>query len=364
LSRHLAIAYIVLLVYACLYPLSGWQSKGLPLFDYLFRPWPKYFMVEDFIFNIVGFLPFGLTVVPSLSERWPTWKKVLAATVAGTLLSFGVETVQCYLPTRTENNVDILANGIGALLGSLLGARWGKAMFAPGRGLARWREHYITGGMTGDTGLILILYWLLGQITPDHVLFGGGDLRRLLGIAAPLPFQVNRLIVIQTAQTASMMLAVGLFARCMLHRKGVQLAVGLLAVGVVARTLASAALFIPASPFAWLTPGVQNGLLIGAVLLFVALRMSRVAQHALAGTALLMAAVLINLMPESPYLESSGPAIIARGNYPSFHAMCRLVAALWPFAALAYLSAIGLWRGERLADRDHAGEGVPYGTNW
>ena len=105
-----------------------------------------------------------------------------------------------------------------------------------------------------------------------------------------------------------------------------------------------------------MTPGVEYGLLVGGVLLAVALHLPKVAQHALAGAGLLMATVLVNMMQESPYLLNSGPAIIERANYPNFYGLCRLVAGLWPFAALAYLSALGLWRGERLRDRAEAEE--------
>jgi hypothetical protein len=57
------------------------------------------------------------------------------------------------------------------------------------------------------------------------------------------------------------------------------------------------------------------------------------------------------MMPESPYFlrnVSGGPLIMQRANYRNFYDLCRLIAAIWPFVALAYLSGLGLWRGERL----------------
>jgi VanZ family protein len=351
-SRHLAVVYTALLICASLYPMSGWRETGLPVFDYLIAPWPKYFDPAEIIINLIGYMPLGLVVVPALPKHW-TWKRKIVVTVLfGTLLSFCMETTQNFLPKRVSSNVDLGANSFGTLLGALIGIRWGEAVFAQGRGLARWRERYIAdNGLIGDVAMVLIILWVFVQLTPDQLLFAGGELRRLLDIAPPLPFEPGRLIVFEAAQTASMMLAVGLFARCTLRASGPMPVVALLVLGMCARLVGSASFFVPSSPLAWLTPGVRYGLFTGVALLFVALRLSRVAQHALAGASLLMASVLINMMPESPYFlrsVSGGPVIIPRGNYPNFYALCRLIAAIWPFVALAYLSGLGLWRGERL----------------
>jgi len=352
--RHLALVYVALLICASLYPMKGWRETGLPIFDFLVAPWPKYFEFGEIVINLIGYVPLGLVVVPALPRRW-TWKKKIAVTVSfAVLLSLCMETTQNFLPTRVASNVDLSANSLGALLGALIGLLWGQAIFAPGRGLARWRERTIAdGGLAGDAALILIILWVFVQLTPDQLLFAGGELRRPLDIAPPLSFDPGRLIAFETAQTASMMLAIGLFARCTLRTSGSVLVVALLALGIGARLIGSACFFVPSSPLAWLTPGVQYGFFTGAVLLFIALRLPRVAQHALAGASLLMACVLINMMPESPYFlrsVSDGPVIIRRANYPNFYALCRLIAAIWPFVALAYLSALGLWRGERLAN--------------
>ena len=350
-SRHLAIAYLVLLVYACLYPMDTWRSSGLPRFGYLTAPWPKYYTTDDTILNILGYTPLGLTVVASLPLGWTRRRRIIVTVVFAALLSFCMETLQNFLPTRVASNIDLTVNSFGALLGALAGAHWGQALFAPGRGLARWRERYITDGLTGDVGLILIMLWLLVQLTPNHMLFPGGEWRKMLGITPPLPFAAGRLIAFETAQTASMLVAVGLFARCTLHISGKTLVFALFTLGIGARMLASGYLLVPANPLAWVTPGAGYGLLIGAGLLVLALYLPRVAQHALAGTTLLMASMLINMMPESPYVLSSGPPVVRSGNYLNFYGLCRLVAALWPFAALAYLSVLGLWRGEHLEEK-------------
>jgi len=325
---------------------------GLPIFDYLIAPWPRYFEIGEIIVNLIGYTPLGFVMVAALPQGWTRKRQVAVTVLCAALLSFCMETMQNFLPSRVSSNVDLVANSFGAFLGALGGMRWGQGIFAPGCGLTYWRERYIADdGLTGDVALILIVLWVFVQLTPDQLLFAGGELRSLLDIAPPLPFEPGRLIVFETAQTASMMLAVGLFARCTLRANNLALVVALLALGMIARLVGSACFFVPSSPLAWLTPGVQYGFFTGVVLLLIAMRLPRAAQHALAGASLLMASVLINVIPESPYFLSNvhgGPAIIRRANYPNFYALCRLVAAIWPFVALAYLSALGLWRGERL----------------
>ncbi|MDO9598561.1 MAG: VanZ family protein [Azoarcus sp.] len=347
LPRNLAIAYALLVAYACLHPFSGWRESGLPLFDYLVAPWPKYFQVEDLVFNVLGYVPLGLILAATLPATWPRLRMVAVATLLASLFSFSLETIQHFLPSRVSSNVDLGANIVGALLGSLLGARWGHALFAPRGGLSRWRGEHVIGGHTGDLGLILLGLWLLTQLTPDSLLFGSGDIRRLLDIPPPLPFSPERFIGFEAALTTATVVAVGLFARCMMRTPGPAPIVILLLLGIAAKTLAAATFFIPPDPLAWLTPGAERGLAVGLALLAAALLLPRVVQHAFAGTALLTATALVNLMPENPYL-GNGHTLLNRGNFLNFHGLTQLVASLWPFVALAYLSALGLWRGEHL----------------
>ena len=63
---------------------------------------------------------------------------------------------------------------------------------------------------------------------------------------------------------------------------------------------------------------------------------------------LLLATALVNLIPENPYLPF-GRRLAGFSNVLNFHGLTQLVDSLWPYAALAYLSALGLWRGEHLA---------------
>ncbi|ENO86155.1 VanZ family protein [Thauera linaloolentis 47Lol = DSM 12138] len=348
LPRNLALAYAALIAYACLHPLTGWRASGLPLFDYLLAPWPKYFILEDFLFNIAGYLPFGFLAAAALPAARPAWRSIAQATLLAALLSLGLETAQNLLPSRVASNLDLGGNTLGGLLGAVAGVRWGQDWFGANGVVYRWRAEWIIGGRTGEAGLVLLALWLLGQLSATDLLFSSGDLRTLLGIAAPLPFSAERFIAFDTMLTAASILAIGLFARCMMRARNPLPIVLLIALGIGAKTLATATFFEPGAPLAWLTPGAERGLAIGGALLLVSLMLPRLAQHALAGTALLVATALVNLMPDNPYLAYN-QRLAHLSNVLNFHGLTELVDSLWPFAALAYLSALGLWRGEHLA---------------
>ncbi|MCL2644955.1 MAG: VanZ family protein, partial [Betaproteobacteria bacterium] len=168
--RHLAVVYVALLICASLYPMGNWRVTGLPVFDYLVAPWPKYFEAGEIVVNLIGYMPLGFILVCALPQSWAWKRQVAVAVLCAVLLSFCMETVQNFLPTRVSSNVDLAANSLGALLGALVGVWWGRPVFAPGRGLTYLRERLIADdGLTGDIALILIVLWVLVQLTPDQL---------------------------------------------------------------------------------------------------------------------------------------------------------------------------------------------------
>lgn len=348
LPRTLALAYVVLIAYACLHPMTGWESSGLPLFDYLLAPWPRYFRTEDLVVNVLGYIPLGFVLVPALGARAGVRGAVFAATLVATFVSLSIETTQNFLPSRIASNVDLGCNTLGALIGALIGGRWGVGAFAPGGLIGTWREARVIGGRTGDFGLVLVGLWLLTQAMPETPPFSAGDLRQLLGLPAPLPFSPLHFMRLEGAVVASGMLGAGLLARCLLRGPGPAPIAVLLLLGVSLKTLFTHSFLEPGSASAWITPGAVYGMLVGGALLVVALLLPRIVQHALAGMALLITTTLANLMPDNPYLLLQQQTLM-RGNFLNFHGLIQLVATAWPFLALGYLSALGLWRGQHLS---------------
>ncbi|WP_134195698.1 VanZ family protein [Curtobacterium sp. PhB25] len=78
--------------------------------------WFGYGTIES-LSNVVFFVPLGLLVVLLAGARW-WW----AGAAAGLAASACIETAQAlFLPARTSSIDDVLANGLGAVLGAAVG---------------------------------------------------------------------------------------------------------------------------------------------------------------------------------------------------------------------------------------------------
>ena len=92
--------------------LEALHAVGVPL-------WVDYGLCEAAA-NVVLFLPVGLLLGTALSPRW-TW----LAAVAGMCLSAAVEAGQSlFLPDRFATPQDVLANSLGAALGTVAVYAW------------------------------------------------------------------------------------------------------------------------------------------------------------------------------------------------------------------------------------------------
>src|SRR3954467_12998923 len=54
--------YVLLIVYASLFPFTGWRDNGVSPQAFLFGPLPYYWTVFDVLTNVVGYVPFGILV--------------------------------------------------------------------------------------------------------------------------------------------------------------------------------------------------------------------------------------------------------------------------------------------------------------
>ena len=340
LPRHLALAYALLVVYACLHPFSGWHESGLPPFDFLDAPWPRYYRQTDLILNLLGFLPLGFMLVPAMPRSLPARLGTVVPILICALLSLTLETLQNFLPTRVASNLDLGFNALGGLIGALLGARYGHRLFAREGGIHRWRSRRILKGHMGDAGLILLALWLFTQLDPESLVFASGDLRQLFALPTALPFSALEFLRLETAITASHMLAVGLLAHSIMREPSPWPIVALIVLALATRTLAGSSFFLPGDPLNWATPGCRAGIIIGLPLLLLGLMLPRALAHGLTAITLLAATALVNLAPENPYLLSR-PSLLSQSHFLNFHGATQLVSSLWPFLALAYLSLLG-----------------------
>jgi VanZ family protein len=337
LSRFLLAAYVLLIVYASLYPMSGWREPGSGALGFLFAPWPRYVTAFDLAANVLGYLPFGLlcalAAYPGQSARGAT----LIALVAGGTLSLLLETAQSYLPARIASNLDLLANMAGAAAGGFAGGRLAPWLLDAGP-LRRLRVAAFAPGAAADFGLTLLGLWLFAQLNPSTLLFGTGDLRDLVAGSASEPHGAEIFVSIEAATAAANLCAVALLASAV-ARPGAplrRLLLALLAAVFVVKTLALAILMRAENALAWLTLGAQIGLASGVLLAVVTLALPRTARLALAAVLLMAATVLVNLAPPNPYLAAT-LKVWEQGHFLNFNGLTRLVGTLWPFVALAYL---------------------------
>ena len=341
LPRYLALAYFALIVYASLHPFSGWRNTGISPFIFIEASWPRYWTAFDLGTNIIAYLPLGFFLPQSFHYRHRSglWLSVLLACLLGSALSFVLESIQTYLPSRVPSNLDLASNSIGTVVGAVLSGIWGKRIFAE---LARVQEYLLAPAPHIEPGLVLIGLWLLTQLSPETVLFGAGDLRHFFDIPPAVPYAAPSFFAIETGIIVCNTLAIGLTVRATLDMRVTahKVLVCFFLLALLIRTLAAAILIDPLNAFAWLTPGAGLGLLFGGLLLFIALLFPAPWRIAFAGLSLMAGAVLVNLAPANPY-SAAALAAWRQGHFLNFNGLTRLTASFWPFLALPYLTLLG-----------------------
>lgn len=348
LARLLLAVYALLVVYASLYPLTGWREANAPLLEFLGAPWPPYDTRFDTVVNVLGYLPLGALVVLSLYPRLQGGWALLCALLGAAALSLGLETAQNFLPQRHASTLDLGANTLGALAGSLLALGFAPWLLHPGP-LRRLRTRLFKPGAAADLGLVLLGMWLFIQLNPAMLLFGAGDLRDLFS-APEGPGHAPALFIGVEALTAAFStVAIALLLSLITaSQRFVRTAcVLLLLLALAIRTAAFAIVMRAEYVFAWLTPGAAQGLAAGVIGAALLVGLPRRLRLVCAALLIMSAAILVNLAPANPYLAAT-LAVWRQGHFLNFNGLTRLVAAAWPFAAVAYLIYFAAVRsGER-----------------
>ena len=337
LARYLLAAYALLIVDGSLYPFAGWRDQGAGALAFLLAPLPRYITAFDLAANVLAYAPLGFLAVLA---SWPSLRAssaVVVGSLCATALSFALETLQTYLPSRFASNLDLAANAAGALLGALVGAAL-TARLMRGAGLHALRQRIFLPGSTIDLGLVLLGLWLVSQLNPETLLFGNGDLRGVLAGPSGAHYPPDLFIRAEAAVAGANAVALGLFAACLVapNQQVRVVAVALIGSAFALRTLAFGILFSPQDMLLWITPGALFGAGVGTLAAVILVSLPRATRLALAGLALMAATVLVNIAPENPYLTAS-LAVWRQGHFLNFIGLTRLVSWIWPFAALGYV---------------------------
>jgi len=348
----LALVYPGLLLYGSLFPLHGWRDAGVPPLAFLSAPLPRYWTALDLLANVGLYVPLGFVWSYWLLGRRTLQKIWWLAALPALLMSFGVEVVQNWLPSRVSSNLDLACNAFGAVAGVLIarlvGVRWLDR-------LHDWAAKNFQIDSSGQLGMLLLTLWFIGQWVPDGTVLVSGDWRGWWSAWPPewAPrFGEPAALQLESMAVAAFLLAVGLTMREILRSpwwKGLAMISLFFLLAISTRAVVAALMVRWAAAFDWLTLGAQSGLLAGSLLLLVAYFLPAAARRWLALLALLAGTLAINLAGPNPY----GPTAQPSGMVSAFHnfaGVTGLVALLWPLAALVWW--VGrLRRSPIMADR-------------
>lgn len=338
LARYLALAWCGLVIYGSLHPFSGWRDSGISPLAFLEGGWPRYWTVFDLATNVAVYLPLGFFLTLGLNRLPGRFTALLLAILASATLSFSLESLQTWLPSRVPSNVDLACNSMGSLLGAFAAQIVGPRFLAR---ITAWQHRLIAPLPHAELGVTLLGLWLLVPLSPEILLFGAGDLRQMLGLPGALPFAADSFVQIEAGITACNAIAVGLIVRMLVNRLATAYIIVplFLLLGLLIRTLAAAILINPAGALAWLSPGAQNGLLLALLVLALSLFWPATLRLMLTALALMAGTVLVNLAPPNPY-SAAALAAWQQGHFLNFNGLTRLVGTLWPFLTLPFLLLI------------------------
>jgi VanZ family protein len=347
----LCLLYALLIAYASLYPFEGWRNQGLQPWVFVAAPLPRYWTWFDVVSNALGYLPLGILLALGLLGAFPrrTWLPLVSAVVLGAALSFVLEGLQGFLPTRRPSNIDFVLNSLGTAAGAVTG--WGMHRLGLLDALERARTAWLLPH--AGPGLVLLAIWPLSLLFPTPVPFGLGHvldrlqdtLAELLDDTAFAGFVVPSDPVFEPLGGRLEFIGVttSVFAVCMLafavtrrgwHRLLVALMV--LSVGIGVSALSSAITWGPTHALAWLTPATERGLWwAGGLALLLAWLPGRLAAT-LGLMAFAAALIVVNQAPEDPYYADA-LKIWEQGRFIQFHGLTRWIGWLWPFAAVAVM---------------------------
>ena len=362
-TAPLSVLMAGLVVYASLYPFTGWRWPGVAsLWDVLQLPWPRWHDNFDIGANLMGYMPLGgLLVLAGIRSGQRLWPSCVLALALPSTLSYAMELTQHFLPHRYPSLMDWSLNTAGALLGVGLAIvlQWLGLIDAWQAARERWFIPHSRGA------LVLLLLWPLGLLFPLPVPLGMGPSWErvqdvLIGWLLDVPWAQAALEMVSDVPLPdsplprlleSVAIMLGLLGPALLGfavtRAGwrrLVLVLALLAAAVGASTLSTAMNFGPAHAVAWMANGAWPALMAASVLAVAGIGLSQRLSAALGMVALAGLMMLVAQAPADPYYALSLQAW-EQGRFIHFHGLAQWVGWLWPLAAM-------IWLGGRVARVD------------
>ncbi|MDB5898090.1 MAG: putative rane protein [Ramlibacter sp.] len=350
-------AYALLIVYASLYPFSGWRNQDIAPWEFMLAGWPKYWTGFDLGANVVGYVPLGFLLALSFMRRgtvrWlaahPNLGGIAVAVLAGTALSFLMEGVQNFLPSRVASNVDFGLNVAGTLVGAVLAT----ALELAGAidSWSRFRDRWFIPEARG--ALVLLALWPFALLFPAAVPLGLGQVLERMESAISewlidtpfLEWIPLREVELQPLVPAAELLCVALGAfipsllgYTVLRSVGRRAAFAVVAVaaGAGVTALSAALSWGPTHAWAWLSMPVRYGLLFGLMLSMLMLAVPRRGCAAVLLIAVVVHLSVLNQAPASAYFANTLQAW-EQGRFIRAYGLAQWLGWLWPYAVLVYV---------------------------
>lgn len=356
--RHLPWLLVLLaIIYLSLYPFQGWALRRPSTFSWIFGGLPRFYSLGDLVVNVLAYAGFGYVTVLWIRAWMRPGPALLLASVISILLSFGMESLQSYLPRRVPSLIDLATNGGGGVLGALLAvgvervprlAQWQEQVLALLPGAHSERSHrWFAFSLAGA--------WLLGQFAPQQFLLVNAPVTPWPGeswlpdyllhglhaaLSAPMQSVIAHFLVITTLILTGLILP-----RCnrtqQVPVRTILLTVAALALLAVVLRISSGLRVYGTDPLTWTQRLPWLALPVGFALLALLLRAPAAAQARAAMLLATASVVFALLLPADPALTDRAlrlPSWLMRWSTPGFRSLVRAVSAFWPLAVVYFFA--------------------------
>ncbi len=353
LGRWLFATYVAALVYASLFPITGWRFVDESVFAFLIKPWPRYWSGFDLLTNFLAYLPLGAVLALVWNKTHSIDRSIVMASLTGFALSLAMETMQNFLPSRVPSFLDLTVNTIGTISGALIAIAQ-TANIAKLKPLQNTGRYWIEPA--GRWAGIALAVWILIQTLGQSALFMTGEIPPTL-IADALTwwgmdqteatewatdFRLARFgssygaILSEVSVVALNIFIVTALVCELTTSRAARLPMGLAVIGMALTLKTLFSTRLPnVEPMYWLTVGAQAGLLVGALSALVAAELRSRWRLVGCAAACLGLLFIANVLPANHYQAD----LIERwrdGHWRSFTGMLRHAALVWP-AAMAVI---------------------------
>ncbi len=338
LALWIALAWVLLIIYASLYPFVGWRIPPVSVWsDALVLAWPRWSGLLDEWLNGLGYTPLGFFLfVGFVHRRRSVGLALLGALLWPALLSLLMEQLQQFLPVRVPSLKDWTLNTAGASVGAMLGwclHQWGV--------LQRWRGWFQDWfNASSASGLVLLLLWLLGLLFPTPLPF-------VLGYPWPLDLPRNWLgqqgLPGMQSHYGSGMVALGILVPALavqlMVRQRLQKGFSSLyavALGFLSLSVSTALSVGITHSLSWLTHEAAMGIALAAV---VSVLWVWVPPSITAVVIILLIVGLqlgLNNLPSDAYYEANLKTW-EQGGFVRFHGLAQWIGWFWPYLSGAWV---------------------------